>query len=338
MSMVVTIYDVAKLAGVSIATVSRVINKTGNVTPKTVARVKEAMEQLNFSPNSLAQNFAKMKSRTIGLIIPISSNNKLSNDYMDSFYSTEIFRGVNNVLLAEEYSMLLINTKNDFENIVHEFVDQKKIEGLIIGANPSHLVGFKEAILQKKPIVYIGQVEEFNQGLHVYAQYTQYINKTLNYLVEKGHKNIAYFGLVENKELSTELRQDKKGIKINCYSISSTIEDMQEKIRNLFCSKDRPTALFFESFEGIQPVLSTLNEINLKVPEDVSIISVEHKKGLGASYVPQITNVYVPAYEMGKVAARALIDYLNGNIEEYNQQFNLESNIIERSSVGILDR
>lgn len=338
MNVVATIYDVAKLAGVSIATVSRVINKAGNVTPKTEAIVKKAMEQLNFSPNSLAQNFAKMKSRTIGLILPSSAAGKSLDSYLDSIYFTEIFRGINRILLSEEYSMLLINSKNNFQDIIQEFVDQRKIEGLIIGSNPYNVEGFREAILQKKPIVYIGHVEEFNLGLHVYAQYTQYIDKVLNYFVENGHQNIAYFGLTEHKAIIEGSLQKKKNILINYYNVPDTIEEMQERIRTLFCTKGRPTALFYESFEIIQPILSTLNEMNLKVPEDVSLISVEHKNGLGASYIPQITNVYVPAYEMGKVAARMLVDYLSGNIDEYDQQFNLESNIIERGSVIKIDR
>ena len=121
--MIATIYDVAKLAGVSTATVSRVLNRTGKVAPKTEAIVKKAMEQLNFSPNSLAQNFAKMRSRTIGFIFP----NTINNDFGENFYFTEFFRGINKVLGQEEYSLLLINSKNNFVNIIHEFLDQRKI-------------------------------------------------------------------------------------------------------------------------------------------------------------------------------------------------------------------
>lgn len=334
MNMVATIYDVAKLAGVSTATVSRVINKTGKVTPKTEAIVKRAMEQLSFSPNSLAQNFAKMRSKTIGLIIP----NPANNNYINTIYFSEIFNGVNNVLGPEEYSMLLINSKSNFVNIINEFVDQRRIEGLVIGANPSRLEGFKEAIINKKPIVYIGQVEGFDQGLHIYAQYHQYANQTLKYFIENGHRNIAYFGINEGKEIIEELCRNRENVIISYYNISNTIEDLQARIRAVFSKRDRPTAIFYDLFDQIQPLLSILNEMNLKVPEDVSLISVEHRKGIGASYIPQITNVYVPAYEMGKEAAKVLLDYLNGNIKEYNQQFNLESRIIERDSVIKMDK
>lgn len=332
--MIATIYDVAKLAGVSTATVSRVLNRTGKVAPKTEAIVKKAMEQLNFSPNSLAQNFAKMRSRTIGFIFP----NTINNDFGENFYFTEFFRGINKVLGQEEYSLLLINSKNNFVNIINEFLDQRKIEGLVIGANPSDIEGFKEAVIQKKSIVYAGQVEGFNLGLHVYAQYNEYVYKTLHYFVDNGHKNIVHFGNYESKIAIRDILQDGKNVIINYYKESDTIEEMQERIKVMFSKKDRPTALFYESFDRIQPLLSTLNELNLKVPEDVSLISVEHKKGLGAGYIPQITNVYVPAYEMGKKAARVLLDYLNGDIEEYNQQFNLESVIIERDSVIKVDK
>lgn len=336
--MVATIYDVASLAGVSTATVSRVMNKTGNVTPKTEEKVKKAMKQLNFSPNSLAQNFAKMRSGTIGFIMTASDNVRLKNNYMDSIYFTEIFRGINNVLLSEEYSMLIINSKNKFTNIIQEFLDQKKIEGLIIGSNPANVEGFKEAIIQKKSIVYVGNIEGFNQGLHVYAQFIQYINKVIAYFVENGHRNIAYFGISEeNEKIVQDLIKNIRDVQINYCSISDSIEETQNAIKKVFSAQNRPSALFYESFDKIQPVLSTLSEMNLSVPKDVSLISVEHTKGLGASYIPNITNVYVPAYEMGKVAARVLLDYLNGNIDNYDQLFTLESNIIERGSVKTLD-
>lgn len=335
--MAVTIYDVAKLAEVSTATVSRIVNNTGNVSPKTKAKVKAAMKQLNFSPNSLAQSFAKMKSKTIGFLMPVSNDNKLSSNYIDTIYFSELFRGINHVLLSEEYSILLINTRKNFERIIQEFIEQKRIEGLIIGLNPSYLEGFKESILQKKSIVYIGQLEKFNLGLHVYAQYIQYIKKMFDYFVKNGHKNISFFGLQENISIIRKSLQNEKDIIINYYRLPDSIQGMQEQFKALFSTKDRPTAIFFETFDRIQPLLSILYELNLKVPQDVSLISVEHKEGLGVSYIPQITNVYVPAFEMGKVAAKVLLDYLKGNINEYNQQFNLESKIIERGSVRKID-
>lgn len=336
--MISTIYDVAKLAGVSTATVSRVINKIGNVSPKTELKVKIAMEQLNFTPNSLAQSFAKMKSRTIGLINPIVASDKLGGIYTESIYFTELFRGINKVLFSEDYSILLINPKNSFKHIVKEFLDQKRIEGLIIGANPFDLDGFKEAVLQKKSIVYIGKVLGFDYGLHVYAQYIKYIDGVLKFFVKNGHKNIAYFGVSEHKDMVDKLLKDNNKLTINYYNEPDTIEELHKILEKLFCNKDRPTALFYESFEKIQAVLSILNELNIKVPLDVSLVSVEHKKGLGDSHVPQITNVYVPAYEMGKTAAKVLMNYLGGKIDNYNQQFDIQSNIIERGSVRNIDR
>lgn len=331
--MVSTIYDVAKLAGVSTATVSRVINKIGNVSPKTELKVKRAMEQLNFTPNSLAQSFAKMKSRTIGLINPIVASDKFSGIYTESIYFTELFRGINKVLFSQDYSILLINPKNSFKHIVQEFLDQKRIEGLIIGANPFDLDGFKEAVIQKKPIVYIGKVLGFDYGLHVYAQYTKYIDEVLKFFIKNGHKNIVYFGVSEHKDMVDKLLKGNNKLKVNYYSEPSSIEELYKILKRLFCEEDRPTALFYESFEKIQAVLSILNELNLKVPMDVSLVSVEHKEGLGDSHVPQITNVYVPAYEMGKIAAKVLMNHLNGKIDDYNQQFDIQSNIIERGSV-----
>lgn len=327
-----TIYDVAKLASVSTATVSRVINRTGNVTPKTEEKVKKAMEELNFTPNSLAQSFAKMKSKTLGFILSMPYLSNSDDYYMESVYFTELFRGINRIAQKRGYSLLIINMKENFQAIISEFLDQKKIDGLIIGAQPIDTEMFRKVIKQKKPIVYIGQVKEFNKGLHVYAQYRQYIKNVFDYFISNSHTHIVYYGAKKEDELKRILL-DYKEIKIEYVNAFISNNETHQKLRQCFNRDERPTAIFYEGLSGIQPVISILNELKLSVPEDVSIISVEHRKGLGENFFPPITNVYVPVYEMGKTATTTLIDYIEGQIENYDHQFDLDSVIIERKSV-----
>lgn len=329
--MIITIYDVAKHAGVSIATVSRVINNTGNVRAKTEEKVRRAMEELNFTPNSLAQSFAKMKSNTIGLITASGPTFSDSEDSVGTVYFTELFRGINRVLQKKGYSLLIINAHEHLEQIINGFLDQKRIDGLIIGSKPNNTDTFRKVIENKKPIVYIGQIDEFNKGLHVYAQHSQYLKKVFDYLRSKHHTHIAYYGTKSEQELKLIIQDDH--VKIHYIDPYQNPEALHQRFRQCFSDKQRPTALFKQSTEGIQPVISILNELGLSVPDDVSIICTEHIKGQGENYFPSITNVYVPVYEMGKTAAKVLLDYIEGTLEDYDQQFNLESKLIERGSV-----
>ncbi|GKX28104.1 LacI family transcriptional regulator [Vallitalea longa] len=327
-----TIYDVANLAGVSTATVSRVINKIGNVSPKTETKVKSAMEKLNFTPNSLAQSFATMKSKTIGFNISLTVSDEMRDYYIDSDYFTELFKGINRITQNTGYSILIINIKENLENIRSDFIDKKKIDGLIIGNQPEDTKIFRNIINAKLPVVYIGQLKKYNKGLHVYAQYSQYVKNVIEYLYNKNHRHIAYFGAKKEDEIK-KLIKHNDDITLEYYNLLFNNKHLRETILELFNKKERPTALFYEELSGIQPVISILNELNIRVPEDISIVSVEHKKGLGNNFYPPITNVYVPVYEMGKRATKILIDYIEGNITEYNHQFDLESIIIERNSV-----
>lgn len=327
-----TIYDVAKLAGVSIATVSRVINNTGNVLPKTEEKVKRAMTQLEFNPNSLAQSFAKKKNKTLGLYISMGDK-VLMDELGESIYFTELLRGINSIVQKLGYSLLILNSQEKFENIIAEFLEQKRIDGLIIGMEPRDTKFFRKLISSEKPIVYIGKLDNFNKGLHVYGQYSQYIHNAIEYLEKENHEHIACVSLKTQKE-QERLFKDKTNLKIDYHYINIEFEQVKQKIRHSFSRENRPTALYYENLTNIQPIISILNELNLSVPDDVSIISVEHKLGLGTNYFPMLTNIYVPVYEMGKKAAEILTSYVEGEIENYNQQFNIKSSIIKRDSVA----
>jgi LacI family transcriptional regulator len=136
-----TIYDVAKLAGVSTATVSRVINKLGNVKPGTEEKVKAAMDALEFTPSFLAQSFASNKSFTIGLVLSLDGNQQPTSQdpSMASYYQTELFRGINSILETKGFSLLIINTRETSNEALNVLFDQRKIDGLIIGHLPRFL-------------------------------------------------------------------------------------------------------------------------------------------------------------------------------------------------------
>lgn len=339
MKMAATIYDVAKKAGVSTATVSRVINKLGNVRQETKAKVEEAMEQLNFTPNVLAQSFATNKSNIIGLVTTLESERNISNEMVNNFYFTELFRGINTVLKRRNYDLLIINESLDNTQYYDGLIQNKRIDGLVVSTQLHNTAQFKKLVRQKLPLAYIGKIPNFNQGLSVYARYYKYTDEILGYLNDKGFERVLFISYRQKQDLIKmwdQLKYDnhtKMDIEyLDLYEAHQN-GGLVEKIKDIYQDGNYPRAIFTDELNNVQIIISVLNNLGLQVPKDVSIVSVEHIHGMGNNYYPKITNVYVPVYDMGVAVANLLIDFIEQNQQEYNKQIILESILIERESV-----
>lgn len=342
--MASTIYDVAKLADVSTATVSRVINQMGNVRPKTEQKIKKAMKSLNFTPNSLAQSFASNKSYMIGFVTSLYDTvNMFDQDTTTaSHYYIELLKGINSVLEKEGYSLLIINAMSNIENHIKLMLSQKKIDGLIVGQLPEKTTTFRDLVESKHPIVYIGHIHQYNKGLHIYAQYNQYLNRVLEYFMQQGHNHVLFVCIRDPKTLIVEWEDlgysYHNKMNIEFVNTPTTKAQMKEIIEKHFNNVNHPTAIFSEVLSDIQPIISTLNSLNLTVPTDVSLMSVEHIKNEGENYYPHLTNIYVPVYDMGRYATNLLLDYMSGSQDNCNYELIIDSNLIERDSVVKKDK
>ncbi len=339
--MAVTIYDVAKKAGVSTATVSRVINKLDNVKPKTERKVLDAMKALNFAPNTLAQNFATNRSKIIGLVttLEISEQSQEINNSTNSFYFTELFRGINIVLQERGYDLLIINANEEVNGFWNSLIQKKRIDGLIVSMQISNTEAFRKVIQEKLPLVYVGKILDYDQGMHVYAHYYKYTDQILRYFYENGHYKILFISYREQKHMINMWEQlnfksyNKMEIDYIELPVNSSSDVINGMICEIYSHEKIPTAIFVDELSVVQPIMSILNSLGYAVPEDVSMISVEHIKGFGNSYYPRITNVHVPVYEMGKATATLLLDYIEGKETIYDCQITLESELIQRDSV-----
>ncbi|MFS0779775.1 LacI family DNA-binding transcriptional regulator [Neobacillus sp. 3P2-tot-E-2] len=339
--MKVSIYDVANLAGVSISTVSRVLNKSGYVSSKTEKKVYDAVEKLNFTPNIMAQNLANNETKLIGLYFPSLLDSKWS---ISNTYILEFINGVNEVLIQHGYHLLLINEMNGREQIMadeckpqyYSFLKQKRIDGLILGANPVDCSSFFELLNLKMPVVYIGEKRFNNAGLNVYAQYKQYNKDILEYFYQRNHQHVAVISSEKNlmESIIREFKMDQNddNLKVELFSYSGNLDSYLETLRTIFTQNEKPTGLLVQDIAKVQQTINYLNNLQLKVPDDVSLITVEHNFQAGEQFFPAVTSVYVPAYQMAVEATKLLFDYLQGN-QNFTKEVIVNSNIIERHSV-----
>ncbi|MFV0465240.1 MAG: LacI family DNA-binding transcriptional regulator [Lachnospiraceae bacterium] len=338
--MISTIYDVAKLAGVSTATVSRVLNRTGNVSPDTEKKVYSAMQMLNFTPNALAQNFAHNKSSIIGFMTSIQRSfpDDPDVDTTTSIFHSELFRGINAIMEREGINLLVINSKDNMEHDIVTMFKQKKIDGLIIGHLPDDTATFRALIESKMPIVYIGHIHNYNKGLHVYAEYNQYLNTVLEYFYQTGHRKVFFICMREPDILIREWEDmgffSHRKMEVIFVYKNMDQRALHETMKASFGQPNPPTGIFSELISDIQPIISTLTSLNLKVPEDVSLVSVEHILDQGTQFYPQLTDIHVPVVEMGKASIQLLLDYMNGKItpEEYDREVVIHSPLLIRKS------
>lgn len=332
-----SIYDIAKRAGVSISTVSRILNGTARVKPDKEAAVREAMEYYRYEPNQFARGLVRQKSDMIGLFLPSfgEDGQALSDYYLG------IIRGVSDVLPSLGYSLVLLFDNNPGHLSCPEFLEQlktRKIDGIIFAALPSgesaraSITEIEEA---SYPVVYIGQRFE-DRIRNVYAQFAQYTYKSLAYLHGKGHRRILLSGSGLHAsmldQVCSKASMELDGIEIRVAflgGISSYAAFKEELMMHISEGLDAVAGI---STEQLPFLYGCLAEEGLSVPDDISVLATEYTEGAGLMFYPGTSAIYVPAVDMGRAAARLLISSINDSQEDVTT-IELESSLKERDSV-----
>jgi len=329
--------DVAERAGVSIPTVSRVINKsTHPVSEKTKKKVLKAIQELDYHPDISAQGLRNSFNNIIALI---------TRDISDPYFG-EMARGVTET--ANKYGILsfVCNTGRDPENEIqyHELLWQYKVRGIILGGGGLNLETYKKKLME--------QIERYKKNGHkivslapqgIDMDYVMIDNRAAgelitDYLIERGHTLIAYISGPENVYTALDrldgykLSLKKNDLPINDLMIAYSDNSWKggyEAANVLLSRAVRFTGICCGNDNIAVGALRALKERGLAVPEDVSVISIGDLPN--ASYVlPPLTTVKVPLYDMG---AKAVDIIMNDDAQEYNANIIFKTTISERESV-----
>ena len=330
---------VAKKAGVSVATVSRVLNHPESVANPTKEHILEVMNSLDYTPNWFARGLKLNKTNVIALMVP---------EILDQGYM-EIAKGVEDVAKQKKHSILLCSTEEDrakeLENIENFIL--RKIDGLIIVSsvlNKKDLSQFKKT---KMPIVFIGRNKE-QKGLNVvYTNYKEATTEAINHLIEVGHKNI---GMVYGSRPKSENMEKLEGYKSailaaklkmvegNIVEEENTIDGGYLAVSKILSQKDKPDAIFASSDNMAIGAMEKIKQLGLKIPEDIAVIGFDNLK-ISGYLEPKLTTVAKPMYRMGLIAARLLFDIMEeNNGENEPQEILIQSKIKVRKSCGHKDR
>ncbi|WP_339226922.1 LacI family DNA-binding transcriptional regulator [Oceanobacillus sp. FSL K6-2867] len=319
-----TIKEVAKEAGVSVATVSRVLNKSGYVSKESAASVKKAIEKLNYQPNSVARSLYHKTSNMIGLIIP---------DITNPFFP-ELARAVEDVAMIYGYTVVLCNSDQDPDK-EKKYIDlfkQKYVDGIIITAHGSN----SELYIDSKiPIVALDRISDSSLPTVVSNNYDGARNAT-KLLLQKGAKNLAhirgpqgitpaddrYQGFIdEMKEQHFDYIIEESAFELKAAEkLAENFFNTHAQVDGIFCSSDAIAVGF----------LKVALKRGIKIPQDVQIIGFDGV-AFGEMIYPELTTVAQPIYDMGALATRLLIKIINGK-ETEQLKYEIPTKMIERGT------
>lgn len=310
--MNITIYDVAREANVSMATVSRVVNGNPNVKPTTRKKVMEVIDRLGYRPNAVARGLASKKTTTVGVIIPDISN----------MVFAELARGIEDIATMYNYNIILSNSdqNDDKELRLLNTMLGKQVDGLVFMSGNITDELLSEFEKSPVPIVLAGSIEDSGKIPSVNIDHEQAVYDAITYFIEEGHKNIALVNGPLNEPINSkknmagykralsdagiEFREDL--VTEGDYTYDSGIEAFEKLIE----AEKKPTAIFVGSDEMALGVVHGAEDKGYSIPDDFEVITSDNTR-LSLMVRPQLTTIVHPLYDIGAVAMRLLTKLMN---------------------------
>lgn len=333
--MSTTIKDVAKLAGVSISTVSRVINDSKPVSPDARKRVLDAVEELNYKPNQIARSLVTQKSNILGVIV---------EDIGLSFIS-QVLRGVEEVARMYDYDIIVSSTYGDpdMEDHYIRLLLQKQVEGIVVISESNNENRLETTRSLRVPVMYLNRFYR-NEGVStVTISNTEATKELANYLVNKGHNKIMYLGNSVDADISVErfkiagYRQamEEEALEPRIIQLSENsqkaVEDVAGQIENQI-RNDGLTGIICNSYEVAIDLMNALYDRGIRIPDDLSVVGIGDGD-MAQTYRPRLTTISEPLYDYGAVSIRAIIKTIKGEGSMPEERVFLPSRLIERESV-----
>lgn len=310
--MKITIKEIAKLAGVSPATISRVVNKSGYVKDEVRAKVEKIIEETGYKPNPFAKALLQNKSNTIGVILP----------KINSTSSGDTVAGIDEFISEKGYTILIGNSSHSIEKEmeIFEIFQEKMVDGIILIATELTAKHKKMIKNSKIPTVILGQDSGNSIPCVVFDNYVA-ARELASYLVESGKREVAFIGVgaydvavgidrkkgfldvMEENEIELEENYMQEG--------NFTVDSGYEACRKIM-KKAKPKAIMAVTDKMAVGAMSYLFEKGYKVPEDISVVGMGGGD-LSKYFHPKLTTVEYDYKNLGFEGAKLLYDIINEN-------------------------
>ena len=331
-----TIKDVAQVAGVSVTTVSNVLNdRTEAMAQATLLRVQEAIRSLNYRPSQVARSLVTSQTATIGVII-----NEISTPLF-----LQALNFIEPIARNADHSILLCIAHNlDEEMHAVNLLLEKEVDGIIFLSNSFYLDDdFLGHLSSVPPIVLVNRTTNHDRFDQIHFDNLNGIVKAIDYLVGLGHRHIAHlYGLPDRYSFDVRLQGYRLGLSKNqleccedyvrLADYNAPQETWKEATQQLLALTVRPTAIIAVNDVVAATVMRTVQRAGLRVPQDITIVGVDDQPF--CTYLnPALTTVQIPVIEAGKRATVMLLARIAGK-RTTTEQVTLACPLIVRESSG----
>ncbi|MEK3885503.1 LacI family DNA-binding transcriptional regulator [Paenibacillus sp. PL2-23] len=326
------IKDVAKMAGVSPATVSRVLNDSSLVAESTKRKVKEAIEQMSYHPNATAKYLRSQKTMTIGVIV---------SDINVSYYA-EIVKGIENMAYSRKYKVIICDAQNQKEKELGylELLLNRTVDAMILITPMLSDETIKEYVNKGFVIGLIGRYLDHPNVPCSFTDNVKFSKQALEHLIERGHRNIAYLsGYPDAIDSYERLEGYMKALREhNIPFRPELIEngDFNETggyhaFKRMVEKKLSFTAIYSANDEMALGVYKACAELHIMIPEQLAIVGVDNNR-ISKYISPQLSTVNQPKYTMGALLVEKIIDQINENQFVNQRVFKVDSELLIRGS------
>lgn len=331
--MTSTIKDVARLAEVSISTVSRVLNGSKPVSEDIKERVIKAAKELEYRPNPAARNLVLKKSNLIGVLV---------TDISSAFVGS-LLNAIEDIAKTYHFDVILCNSYGDDEQDRHYFevMRAKQVEGIIM-LTPVFREFHKNIIQEMEiPTVILNRDASHLGIMSVTIDYKQAFYELTDYLIKNGHRKIAFvkqkdgLATLGSEQLAGYIKaHEENNLRYyKSYVVESNhkLSDAYNAVTKLLSKKSsNPTAIIASSDDMAVGVLNALYDMGIRVPDDMSVCGTYDSR-IARIYRPMLTTIVHPTYEVGAVAVRLIIKAIMGTMPK-DMRVNLPYRIEIRQS------
>lgn len=313
----ITIYDIAQQLSLSSATISRGLQNHPTVNKNTRKRIHDAAREMGYRHNNFASNLRKQKSNTIGVLV----------HELNSNFITSVLAGIEKVTTEAGYDILIAHSSEQHQKEAANALNlyHKRVDGLIasLSFDTQDLAHFKPYEEKGIPVIFFDRVEEASDSTKVIIDNFKCGYQATSHLAEQGCKRIAMVtaNLARNvyaqRHRGYQQALADHGLKYNKdYVLVKDLEEISgvEAALEMLKMKPMPDGVFVTNDFIAAICMKTLKEKGVRIPEDIAIVGFNND-AISKIVEPQLTTIHYPGMEMGEIAARHLVNHLNGKAD-----------------------
>ena len=310
----VTIYDIADKLDISIATVSRALKDDPVVNKKTKKKIFELAEKMGYRSNHFARNLRNQKTETIGVIA----------NRLNSYFMSTVIAGIEKTVNKDGYNLIITQSAEllNKEIAAAKTMFNSRVDGLLVTLSyeTENLHHFDSFIKKHVPVIFFDRCEEHDLIARVLIDNKKAAYDATRHLIQQGCKRILHITAPQKRSLYLQrMNGFREALQENnleftedhVYISNLSMEAGVESAQHILNMRERPDAVFVANDNCAVGCMLALKQAGIRIPQDIAFVGFNNDP-VSRVIEPNLTTINYPGYEMGEVAARNLINHLNG--------------------------